>query len=255
MQSSEHSVGIPSLGEIYDSLFATKRYSLEVSSLVSHFGKGWRSGLDVGCGTGSHTFEFARQGLFMVGIDRDPKMIAAANIKPSLEDSLGSRTKFYSTDFPNFQSYRVDFVSALFNVINYYLTEDELIGFFLGVRNSAPEAVLCLDMWDSETVRADPPIKEERPFTIRGLPAQLEIEPVMSPDLCFCVMKRTVFWGKSIVDLTALHQEHIWHRIWTSTEIEIAAATGGFHEVSFYDWHALGGDSLKSRRRVLLAKP
>lgn len=56
--------------------------------------------LDAGCGTGRIALELARRGVFVVGVDRDPSMLAVASdlLRAALEETAGLRASFIEAD-------------------------------------------------------------------------------------------------------------------------------------------------------------
>src|SRR3989344_662141 len=58
-----------------------------------------KSVIDIGCGTGDHSIEFAKQGFNMVGIDRSRGMIEESNRrKESISSEAKERVTFYYGD-------------------------------------------------------------------------------------------------------------------------------------------------------------
>lgn len=254
MRSTPNELGPPALGQIYDALFATKPYSLEVESLIRAFGGKWRSGLDLGCGTGSHTIELALRGLRMTGIDRSPEMISQAESKRIAQNLTETNVSFSCGTFPDVPIGNTDVVTALFNVVNYCLTELELHRFFQAIYESSPNADVCIDMWDSEVARLDPPHEEVREFSLDGVLARISIVPLIDPGLNLCAMQRNIEWQNGSHGYSQLHAEVLWHRIWTKEEVRDLVKASGFENVEFYDWNAIGGPELKCRRTLALIR-
>lgn len=90
------------LSKRYDFIIDQKaRFSKEIPDLVSMLKKlKVKAVLDIGCGTGGHSIELAKEGFEVVGIDRSSRMINVASEKrKSLSNPVAQRIKFISEDY------------------------------------------------------------------------------------------------------------------------------------------------------------
>lgn len=59
--------------------------------------------IDIGCGTGEHPIEFAKEGFYSVGVDRSRSMIDQANLRrKTLSDEVKKRISFYRDEAIDF---------------------------------------------------------------------------------------------------------------------------------------------------------
>ena len=84
---------------IYDLFYAHKTYAHEadfVHTLLLRFGKQpAQKILELGCGTGTHSFLLEKKGHEIVGTDLSPDMISKAKIKA---ETMGSKISFFAQD-------------------------------------------------------------------------------------------------------------------------------------------------------------
>ncbi len=134
----------------YDLINKDKDYAGEaryVHSLIQHYGSGKTHLLDVGCGTGRHAKLFSEMGLQVVGLDRSEAMISEATLKnPEL--------KFHTGDICSFElGEKFEIVSALFHVVSYLTTADQLQAAFASIRNHlVPGGLFVFDCWHGPAV-------------------------------------------------------------------------------------------------------
>ena len=85
--------------EIYDLFYAHKTYTQEAdfvqAQLLNFSKKTAHKILELGCGTGTHSFHLEKKGHQIVAIDLSPDMINKAKIKAA---SIGSRVSFFAQD-------------------------------------------------------------------------------------------------------------------------------------------------------------
>ena len=149
----------------YDEIYADKDYQGEID-LVLEGAKLYAKGLkidrilDVGCGTGGHTFEFARRGYDVVGVDLSPAMINVAEIKRRLQPER--RLRFYCCDIKALDEHNFDLAASLFNVVNHIESLGELLAFFKAVNERlCPDGLYFFDCWNGLAALLDPPKNSE----------------------------------------------------------------------------------------------
>jgi SAM-dependent methyltransferase len=171
--------------EFYDDLYEGKDYAAEadyVDALIQRHLPGPQSLLDLGCGTGRHAIKFAEKGYSVVGIDRSPEMIAKAQRnREQLPPHLRERLTLEPRDIRDFRLGRqFDAVVALFHVISYQTSNDDLLAAFTTARSHLREnGLFIFDCWYGPGVLSDPPVVRVKRLQ-RGLCRLLRIaEPRM----------------------------------------------------------------------------
>lgn len=101
----------------YTSVDTKNRLEHEAPDLIKLFKENnVKSVIDIGCGTGDHSIEFAKQGFKMVGIDRSKGMILESNRrKQSIPKDAKDKVKFYCGDLKEeITSLKEKFDAAIF---------------------------------------------------------------------------------------------------------------------------------------------
>jgi SAM-dependent methyltransferase len=150
--------------EFYDHLYKSKDYAAEadyVDALIQRHLPGAQSLLDLGCGTGRHAIKFTEKGYGVVGVDRSPEMIAKARgHREQLPPHLRERLTLEHHDIRDFRLGRqFDAVVALFHVISYQISNDDVLSAFTTARTHLREnGVFIFDCWYGPGVLTDPPV-------------------------------------------------------------------------------------------------
>ena len=145
----------------YDRIYADKDYRREIDRMLEAAKSYTKRSkidriLDVGCGTGGHTFELARRGYDVVGVDISPAMIDVAEVKRRAQPA--DRLKFYCCDIKELEENNFDLVVSLFNVVNHIETLGELLAFFKAVNERlSPDGLYFFDCWNGVAALLDPP--------------------------------------------------------------------------------------------------
>lgn len=142
----------------YDTLFSAKNYVGEVASVLSYcIGyplQPLENVLELGCGTGNHTVELAKNpSIHVTAVDVDSEMLALAQKKVELTNKTNiSFVSGRSTEK------NVDLSVALFNVVNYSCGDEALRIFFANVAESLRSGGLFVfDCWNGTAALLDPP--------------------------------------------------------------------------------------------------
>jgi SAM-dependent methyltransferase len=150
--------------EFYDDLYAGKDYAAEanyVDAMIQQYLPGSRSLLDLGCGTGRHAINFAEKGYFVVGVDRSREMIAKARgERERLLPQIGARLSFEHRDIRDLRlDQQFDAVVALFHVVSYQVSNEDLIAAFTTAKTHLkPNGLFIFDCWYGPGVLTDPPV-------------------------------------------------------------------------------------------------
>ena len=116
------------LAGCYDELTTDVGYRSWAGYLEKHFARAGipvRTVLDLACGTGSLTWELARRGYEMIGVDRSEEMLAQANEKG--EDFTGERPIFLHQSMDKLDLYgTIDACVCCLDSVNYVTRPDRL---------------------------------------------------------------------------------------------------------------------------------
>lgn len=167
-----------SYSQFYDSLYQNKDYPSEVKFIQSVIKKlspiKVKDVLSLGCGTCNHDILMAKKGYRITGLDQSLTMLSNAKRKiksAGLSDNILLRQK----DVRHFDMKKeFDFAMAMFNVIGYQITNEDINSTLINVSNNLkPGGLFLFDCWYAPAVIADPPtdrikeIKISKPRIIR----------------------------------------------------------------------------------------
>lgn len=147
----------------YDTLYQDKDYEAECDFLEQIFAcyaqSPIRTILDLGCGTGGHALSLARRGYEVIGIDRSEKMLATAWDKAGTMLERSGVPTFQRGDIRNLALGRTfDAVTAMFAVISYQTTNEDLLAAFRKARRHLkPGGLFVFDAWFGPTVLTQRP--------------------------------------------------------------------------------------------------
>jgi len=224
--------------QYYDILYQDKNYVKEtdfVDTLIKkHQGKQSNSLLDLGCGSGEHAYLFAEKGYNVLGIDRSEPMIdLAASQYPASE-----KLSFKVRDITNYTPEQpFDTAVALFNVIGYLSTNDNLNATFSNVAKSLNTGGLFIfDFWYG------PAILHKQPQTqIKRLETDYtSITRISEPHLFHEENRVNLFIELIVEDRLSnrtqyIHEEHPI-RYFFMPEIEYFAKKHGFDLIDSHAW-------------------
>ncbi|MCX8085039.1 MAG: class I SAM-dependent methyltransferase, partial [Calditerrivibrio sp.] len=115
----------------YDLLYKDKDYEAEVEyvdSLIKRYNPTAKNILDLGCGTGRHAELLCRKGYHVHGVDASEDMIKIAKERQC--QGSGS-LKFTHSKIQNLNlSEKFDVIVALFHVLSYQTTNEDVLTFF-----------------------------------------------------------------------------------------------------------------------------
>lgn len=148
----------PLFYKYYDTLFQKKDYKKEtelVINLHKKFStKPLKNILEIGCGTGNHTKELAKNNFEVIAIDTDQEMVKIASEKLVKYQNV----QVLETKVEDLLEKDFDLCVALFNVVTYIGDVDSLKSFLNAISSRLnPGGIFIFDMWNGEAVLKDPP--------------------------------------------------------------------------------------------------
>jgi len=226
----------------YDLLYRDKDYTGEaefISSLLAEYAPDAKSILELGCGTGGHAENLARQGMKVHGVDLSEEMLRLADDRLTrLPEGLVSRLCFEYGDIRSLDlAERFDVVLSLFHVISYQASnEDLLAAFSVAKKHLKPGGVFIFDCWYGPGVLNEQP--EVRVKRIEGKDCSvLRIaEPQMHPnDNIVDVNYQIILSDKDGLNSESLHEQHRMRYLFRP-EIELLLNNAGMQLVECGEW-------------------
>ncbi len=136
-------------------------YSKHVDCLERIFARQGLDGelvlLDLACGTGTHSLELARRGHKATGIDISPEMIEEARRKGRVVEH-GKNAGFLVQDMRSLDvDGRFDAAICMFGGFGYLNTDQDLTGFFSGLRRHLkPRGLFLFEFWNIGGLKDSP---------------------------------------------------------------------------------------------------
>jgi SAM-dependent methyltransferase len=172
----------------YDLLYRDKDYPAEaqyVQELIQRYAPGASSILDLGCGTGTHAEQFALRGYEVRGVDVSEGMLQSARARQSrLTPEVRARLDFSTGDVRSFRAgRRFDVVTALFHVVSYQVTDEDLaMTFATAAAHLAPGGIFLFDCWYGPAVLSDPPVVRAKRLEDAATSVVRTANPTMRPE-------------------------------------------------------------------------
>jgi SAM-dependent methyltransferase len=142
----------------YDLLYKDKDYTGEaeyIHSLAQKYNPGATSLIDLGCGTGRHAFLLAEKGYQVSGVDLSEEMLEVAKVKYA-----HPKIAFYQADATKVRlNKKVDVATALFHVVSYQTTNENLTGIFQTAQEHLNDGgIFIFDCWYGPCVLSEKPV-------------------------------------------------------------------------------------------------
>lgn len=226
----------------YDLLYRDKDYRGEaefVARLIQQHAPGARRILELGSGTGIHGILLAEMGYDVTGIEISEAMLDdAAKRVAALPPATASRVRFLQGDARNFElGGQFDAIAALFHVMSYQTTNDDLRAVFANVKSRlAPGGVFIFDCWYGPAVLTDPPVvrvkqlEDEQTSVIRTATPTMHSER-NTVDVNYRLIVRDKPSGV-VEELSEVHRMRYLFR----PELELLAEAAGLKVVSWGEW-------------------
>ena len=210
---------------VYDLLYREKDYAGEVAYLLGllaeHHGA-VKAVLDLGCGTGRHAVHLLDSGLDVTGVELSPQMAERAREVP--------RLNVFEGDVRHVRlGWRFDAVLALFHVVSYQTTIDDLERTFLtAAEHLDPGGLFVFDVWSTPAVLTQRPEVRTRRFADVELEVVRTAHPVERPHESVVEVKYSLVVTDRGTGLDhEIHETHVMRHL-TSGEVELLARLSGF---------------------------
>lgn len=226
----------------YDLFYREKPYKEEAAyaaDLVKTRSVGAKTILDLGCGTGLRTLEFARLGFKVLGVDQSESMLDAARGHLAAATDIPPTTvEFQRGDITALLTHTGrDAVVSLFHVFSYLVTEEALTqALGCAFANLNPGGVLLFDYWHGPGVIKDPPVFRQKAIENGSLKLEKTTVPEHSPEEHLVRLKVSLQISDKDAGFSEETEEFYVIRYWFPDELEKAVKRAGFSDVYHYSW-------------------
>jgi SAM-dependent methyltransferase len=238
-----HSSLFSEYAHYYDLLYRDKNYQAEadyVAGLIHRFQPDAQSILELGSGTGIHANLLAKQGYRVHGIERSQEMLVRAQnaAQAFKQTSSIGQLDFSQGDIRTVRlSKHFDVVMALFHVMSYQTTNDDVLAAFRVAREHLKEGSLFIfDVWYGPAVMTERPEVRVK----RMADDQVEItrlaEPVLFPNENRVDVHYHIFVRNLVTQVVTEVKESHSMRYFFNPEIEWIAHQTGFHCLHVEEW-------------------
>jgi SAM-dependent methyltransferase len=226
----------------YDLLYRDKDYLGEVdfvSSLLSQHVPGCRTICDLGCGTGKHAVLLAEMGYAVHGIDLSVEMLEIAQARvASLPAGSPGRLRFSAGDVRTCRlGSTFDAALALFHVVSYQATNEDLIGMFKNAAVHLREGgVFICDYWYGPAVLSETPTVRIKHMESDEIAVVRVAEPVLNVDRSMVdVSYRISVRDKATGATDELRETHQMRYLF-DTDMEGLARLSGLRLLDSFQW-------------------
>ncbi len=226
----------------YDLLYRDKDYSKEaqfVHQIIQTHAPNALDLLELGCGTGIHAVELAKQGYHIQGVDFSDKMLQRAGDRLSqIPPDLASRLKFSRGDIRYLRlNQSFDVVVSLFHVISYQTTNEDLLATFATVKEHLkPGGIFIFDIWYGPAVLSDRPVVRVKRLEDEEIRVTRIAEPVMHENENWVDVNYQVFIrdknSNAVEELSETHRM----RYLFKPEIELLFQKSQMQVIAFREW-------------------
>lgn len=225
--------------ELYDLFYEEKKYKVETDYIISLFKEKNLSGksiIDFGCGTGSYTFEFAKENYDVIGYDISSTMIKLAQDKAQ-KNNITIPFKVADLRVPDGISGSVDALVSLFHVFNYLQDYQELDMAFKNCRKLIKEnGLLIFDCWHGAALLRDIPTQRVKKINTGNQEIIRTTTPIIDYGNCLVNVNFDVICIDNRTKLAESFNEEHKMRYWFMPEISYFAKKNGFKTVEFKKW-------------------
>ena len=215
----------------YDAMYEEKDYQKECDQLEWAFHKFGtfpiNSILDIGCGTGRHSWELANRGFHVTGVDQSLDMLLLAE-NQTLGVAMENKPTFElgnAVDFKLPQEY--DSVIMMFAVISYLSTNESLASCLKNVaRHLRPGGLFLADFWYGPGVLMDLPTQRSHIRTI----GETRVERRVTPRLKFaentCLLKYEIITTVDDKESHSIDEDHLMRYLF-GPELDLVLSIAG----------------------------
>ena len=209
----------------YDALYHDKDYAAEAeyfSSLIRRFEtKPTTTLLEFGAGSGAHQEAFRQLGYTIHGVELSEDMCQLARERGA---------DVTSGDFRHYQHpEKVDAVLALFHVVNYLTSDDDLLASFTNARKHLDTGGLFVfDIWFEDAVVSEQPETRVKRVSANDLDIVRVAEPVWNPSEKTVEVNYTVFAKEQGQTLWEMTEESHLMRYLSREDVQKLAIESGF---------------------------
>lgn len=169
----------------YDLLYTSKNYEAEVNyvdALIKKYCPSTKTILDLGCGTGTHGFHFARRNYDVTGVDLSDKMVAIA--KKKQDEKKIKNISFSQGDITSLKlNKQFDTVVSLFHVMNYLTTNNNMkAGFDTAAKHICKGGIFIFDCWYGPAVLTDLPKTGVKRLENEQIKVERSVKPILHPN-------------------------------------------------------------------------
>ena len=227
----------------YDAMYQDKNYRGECDQLELCFQEFTTipiiSVLDIGCGTGKHSWELARRGYQVTGVDLSTQMLDLATSQPH-ESSEQSRPHFKHGDVTTMDlKEEFDAAVMMFAVISYLNTNESFIAGLRNVsRHLKPGGLFLADFWYGPGVLMDNPTDRTHTRSIGASTVERRVTPRVNLAQNSCTLSYEVVTIDANSNERKSTEEHIM-RYFFGPELDLALSITGFellHLGKSSDW-------------------
>jgi SAM-dependent methyltransferase len=223
----------------YDLLYQDKDYEAEadyVIGLIQKYAPHACSVLELGCGTGKYGVILARNGYDVTGIDFSKEMITIAQNKllqiriPNIVFSTGDiRSIRLKRNF--------DLVAALFHVISYQITNDDILATLNTAREHLKEGgIFIFDCWYGPAVLTEKPSVRMKTIENEHIKVMRFAEPIVhAHDNVVDVNYTMVVKDKSNNTVDEIKETHSMRYLF-KPELDMMFKSAGLRLVAFEEW-------------------
>lgn len=242
----------------YNLLYQDKEYGAEANyiiCLINKYCKDAKSILNLGCGTGRHDYIFATNGYDVTGVDMSPQMVEIAK-QGAIENHFKGTVQFFEGDIRSLRlKNQYDVVLALFHVMSYQITNDDLHKAFETAQiHLKPGGVFIFDCWYGPGVLTDPPAVRLKKFENEELEVKRIARPISHPnENVIDVNYDIIIKEKKTSRYTEVSEKHRMRYLF-KPELELFFKEANLDLLHHTEWMTENHPDLKSWNAVFIVK-
>lgn len=196
----------------YDLIYKDKNYPEEagyINKLIKKYNPGSKSILDLGCGTGIHANLLAEFGYDISGVDSSTEMLQIASSQK--KENLKNNVEFIKGDIRKIRlSKKFDNVVSLFHVFSYFVTNEDVKGFFSTVKEHIrDDGFFIFDCWYGPAVLSDLPKVRVKKMEDKDIKVVRIVEPEINANGNYVDVNYQIFIiNKKTNDFKELKETH-----------------------------------------------